>query len=350
MNYVALIAQAADYVRQYMREHNNPGLFYHNLIHTENVVAASSQIANHYQLDDEDFFVVQMAAWFHDIGYCTGGASNHEQRGADMAEVFLKEKNVEGKLIIAIRSCILATRMPQHPENLSEQILCDADLFHFGTKEFNERNKLLRKEAEATGHKEISKEDWRKSSVGFIQEHHYWTDYCQLLLNEKKKANINKLLQKEQPKTDPLAALIHKYEEEEQASESAPLHVKKKKKKKRPARGIETVFKISSGANQRLSTQADNKAHIMIQVNSIIISVVISLLLRRLDENRNLQIPSIMLISVNLITIIFSVLATRPRIPNGTFNQADIDDKKVNLLFFGNFYKMSLEDYASGML
>src|SRR6185295_6487621 len=111
-----------------------------------------------------------------------------------------------------------------------------------------------------------------------------------------------------------------------------------------------TVFKISSGANQRLSTQADNKAHIMIQVNSIIISVVISLLLRRLDEDKNLQIPCIMLISVNLITIIFSVLATRPRIPNGKFDQADIDEKKVNLLFFGNFYKMSLGDYASGML
>jgi len=124
----------------------------------------------------------------------------------------------------------------------------------------------------------------------------------------------------------------------------------KKKKQKKPKRGIETVFRISSGANQRLSTQADNKAHIMIQVNSIIISVVFSLMLRNLDENRNLRIPAIMLILVNVITIVFSVLATRPRIPGGKFEKADIDEKKVNLLFFGNFYKMSLEEYASGML
>jgi hypothetical protein len=42
-------------------------------------------------------------------------------------------------------------------------------------------------------------------------------------------------------------------------------------------------------------------------------------------------------------------LATRPNLPEGTFTQQDIDTRKVNLLFFGNFYKMSFEDYDSGM-
>ena len=351
MNYVAIIAQAAEYVRLYMQEHNNPKLFYHNQVHTENVVTATARLAAHYQLSDEDFFVVQMAAWFHDAGYCIGGPVQHEQRGADMARDFLLERNVDGSLIASVRNCILATQMPQHPENLLEKIVCDADLFHFGTRDFNGRNKLLRKETEAMENKTIHKDDWRKSSIEFMQQHHYWTDYSQEILNETKKENIDKLLESRVSSTDALTDLIHKYEKEDQLQETRPRKQKKnKKQKKRPERGIETVFRISSGANQRLSTQADNKAHIMIQVNSIIISVVISLLLRRLDENKNLQIPSILLISVNLVTIIFAILATRPRIPNGKFNQADIDDKKVNLLFFGNFYKMSLDEYASGML
>jgi hypothetical protein len=50
------------------------------------------------------------------------------------------------------------------------------------------------------------------------------------------------------------------------------------------------------------------------------------------------------------VTIVFSILATRPHIPEGKFTQADLDEKKVNLLFFGNFYQMSLEEYAGGML
>ena len=125
---------------------------------------------------------------------------------------------------------------------------------------------------------------------------------------------------------------------------------KKKDKKKDPGRGIDTVFRITSNNNQRLSTQADSKAHILIQVNSIIISVLLSLLLRKIEDHTNLEIPAIILLSVNLVTIIFSILATRPQIPTGTFSRADLEQKKVNLLFFGNFYRMNLEEYAAGML
>ena len=94
---------------------------------------------------------------------------------------------------------------------------------------------------------------------------------------------------------------------------------------------------------------ADNKSHILITVNSIIISVVVSLLLRKLDTNNYLTIPAIILLLVSLITIVLSILATRPNIPGGTFTQEEVDNKKTNLLFFGNFYKMSLESYDEGM-
>ena len=129
-----------------------------------------------------------------------------------------------------------------------------------------------------------------------------------------------------------------------------PPEKEKKNKKKDPGRGIDTVFRITSNNNQRLSSQADSKAHILIQVNAIIISVLLSLLLRKIEDHTNLAIPATLLLFVNLVTIIFSILATRPHIPPGTFTKADLDDKKVNLLFFGNFYRMSLEEYAGGML
>ena len=123
----------------------------------------------------------------------------------------------------------------------------------------------------------------------------------------------------------------------------------KKSKNERPDKGIETMFRVTAGNNQKLSNMADNKAHILISVNSIILSAVISLLLRKLDAHEELIIPTFILITVSLITIIFSILSTRPTIPRGTFTEKDIAEKKTNLLFFGNFYKMNLEQYTKGM-
>jgi hypothetical protein len=151
--------------------------------------------------------------------------------------------------------------------------------------------------------------------------------------------------------TDPVEKLVRKHLQVEEGREGPPAAEKgKKDKKKDPGRGIDTVFRITSNNNQRLSSQADSKAHILIQVNSIIISVLLSLLLRKIEDHTNLTIPAIILLTVNLVTIIFSILATRPHIPPGKFTQADLEEKKVNLLFFGNFYLMSLEEYAGGML
>ncbi|MFC0514362.1 Pycsar system effector family protein [Mucilaginibacter angelicae] len=113
--------------------------------------------------------------------------------------------------------------------------------------------------------------------------------------------------------------------------------------------GIETLLKVTASTDQRLSDMADNKAQILITVNSIIISAIISLLLRKLKDNSFLVLPSYLLLTVSLATMILAILSTRPSIPRGKFSTKDINDKKVNLLFFGNFYRMKLDDFAAGM-
>jgi hypothetical protein len=110
------------------------------------------------------------------------------------------------------------------------------------------------------------------------------------------------------------------------------------------------MFRITSTNHQRLSDMADNKAHIMISTTSIILSVILSILLRKLEDNPHLIIPTMILLIVCVVTMVFSILATRPSIPEGIFTTDDIKGKKVNLLFFGNFYRMNLDDYQRGML
>jgi Family of unknown function (DUF5706) len=121
------------------------------------------------------------------------------------------------------------------------------------------------------------------------------------------------------------------------------------KKSKHHLRGVQTMFKNSSSNHQRLSAMADNKAFIMITVNSIIISVAIGLFITNLGKTYHLIYPTVVILCVNLLAIVYSVLATRPNIPNGTFTKEQVDNKTVNLLFFGSYYKMDLKDYEYGI-
>ena len=115
------------------------------------------------------------------------------------------------------------------------------------------------------------------------------------------------------------------------------------------SKAIETLLQVTASNDHRLSDMADNKAQILITVNSIIISAIVSLVLKNLKDNKFLILPSYILLSVSLLTLILAILATRPSIPKGRFTNKDLVNKKVNLLFFGNFYRMKLDDYANGM-
>ncbi len=345
MNYEKLLEQVREYVPSYLKNHADPRLIYHNVAHTQNVVSAAIQIANHYQLNDEDFFIVCAAAWFHDTGYGID-LDNHEEKSVQITVDFFKEHKVSAATLDKITGCIRATKMPQKPSGILEQIVCDADLFHLGTDEFADGSKKLRKEMEALYGTTIDKNDWRERNIQLLETHEYHTDYCRLLHSEKKQRNQEKITNKQQGK--------HKEETQDikveiVATAQAEAKTKQKMNEKK-SKGVETMFRVSSGNQQRLSYQADSKAHIMISVNSIIISLLLSLLLRKIDEHPHQIIPAIVLLAVNLVTIVFAILATRPNVARGTFTPEEVQQRKVNLLFFGNFFKMDYDKYEDGMI
>ena len=128
------------------------------------------------------------------------------------------------------------------------------------------------------------------------------------------------------------------------------LKKKLKKVEGRPDRGIETMFRLTSRNHLQLSAMADNKANILISVNSIIISIIISGLIKTLDNHQHLIIPTYMILTINVVTIIFAILALRPNVTKGKFTRKDIEEKNTNLLFFGNFHGMKRNDYKWGMV
>jgi hypothetical protein len=98
-----------------------------------------------------------------------------------------------------------------------------------------------------------------------------------------------------------------------------------------------------------LSAIADNKANIMLSINAIIMSIAISSLIPNFNAHPELILPTFLLLAVCLGALIFAILSTRPKITKGEFTREDIAKKQTNLLFFGNFYNMKLEDFDWGM-
>ena len=200
-----IIDAAHQYVTTQYREHPHPNLVYHNLEHTKQVVAAVAQISAHYRLQDTDLLVVYIAAWFHDLGYLLGESKTHEEKGAALARDFLNVQKVPLNIQEQVTACIMATKMPQEPHNLLEEIVCDADLFNFGTKDFKKRTKVLHEEMELTHNKDIPGAIWTAETLRLLEEHHFHTAYCQALLQEQKEENISwlkKRLEKQEDKAE----------------------------------------------------------------------------------------------------------------------------------------------------
>ncbi|MEO6070572.1 MAG: Pycsar system effector family protein [Chitinophagaceae bacterium] len=349
MNHLPIVTEARDYVAGYLQEHANNKIVFHTLHHTEAVVEIAKQMCAYYELGNQDASIALVAAWFVNVGYYEA-YREHEESSAGLAEAFMKSAGVGDELIKEIKACLLATKMPLVPATLPQQIVCDAMLFHLAMPDFAEQNKWLRKEVSSLQPIPIDKNEWRASTIQFMEGHNYFTDYCKKHLAKKKKENLE-LMRKKQIAgalaIDPVTAILQKGPDP--ATINANGEKEEKKKDDRPERTIETMFRITSDKSQRLSDQSDTKSNIMISVNVIIISVLLTVLLPKLGDKEQFRIPVVMLLLVSLSTIIFSIIATRPRIPRGTFTHEELETKKTNLLFFGNFYKMKFEEYEEGM-
>lgn len=351
-----LLTRVQEYVSDLFRTRVKPEFVFHNLVHTQEVVAACEEMAEHYKLPDEDRLALAVAAWFHDSGYSKGSARDHEAESVKLATTFLQINNVSDSVIQKTTACIEATRIPQSPSSLASNIICDADLFHLGSADFFEKSKLLRRELNTTREEKISKKEWRKINIKFLEDHRYFTDYARKKLGGAKQEHLEEFLAKEKKNEEKPELKEEKKKEKKEKKDDAfspDDSGKKEKKEKDPTtkneRGISTMFRIMSNSQNTLSGMADSKANIMISVNSIIISIVISGLLTVVMANQHLVIPFFLMIIVCVSAIVFSILATRPKVTKGRFTEEDIHEKKVNLLFFGNFYNMNLDDYEWGM-
>ena len=351
---INILTTVEAYITQFFKENVPEQYVYHDLIHTQDVVRSCRQIGLAFGLPMEDLENLQIAAWFHDSGY-DKGPENHEERSAEYVAAFLENYNYPSQVVDIIKDCIKVTKLPQNPVGLLQQIICDADLSHLGEKNYWMRTARVRQELIVTHNKLMTEEEWIEFELAFMMGQNYHTKVAKDMYQKRKLKHIAQL-RKQQLRLNPdmsnVADDFFIFEKAEQKEKWKTLAKQSNQEIKHISvgRGVETMYRTTYNTHNNLSALADHKANLMLSINTIMISIIFSMLVPQLNNSPQLILPTVVLLTVCLTSIIFATLSTRPKVTTGEVTLDDIRNKRSNLLFFGNFYNMKLEDFQWGMM
>ena len=166
--------------------------YYHNYEHTLYVLDKAIEIGQHENCTAKEMELLSAAALWHDTGYINTYAG-HEEESCLLARQYLPEFGFSAEDITRICSMIMATKIPQSPQNKLEEIIADADLEYLGTKEAGKKADDFFKELHHLN-PSLTKAEWDKTQVSFLQQHHYFTGFCKANREPVKAAYLSNLL------------------------------------------------------------------------------------------------------------------------------------------------------------
>jgi len=324
-----LVDMAEGFVRD-LFEHQVPKEYtYHSIEHTMRVVRKLKELAANTGCTEENQEILALSALFHDTGF-SKSYDNHEEESKAIATNFLRGHNFPEEKIILITGCIDSTKMSSMPSNRLQMLIKDADTSSLGSRNFFEYTEYLREELNCVKGEHIDEMGWNYINLQFMKDHRYYTEAGRMRFGPMKKQNLKEVerklgLRKQQGKQKSKLVTIG-------SSKSA-----------------QTQFKTALRNHIDLSSIADNKANTMLSVTSLIISLAIPILGTKLNDYPNLLYPTIILLFVCVTAITYATLAIRPIVMKGVTSMEDINQKKANLFFFGNFFKMKYSDYEDGI-
>jgi predicted metal-dependent HD superfamily phosphohydrolase len=342
----ALVQQARAAVEPLLKNDLDPRLTYHSLAHTAYVVKQAHALADAAKLPPADTELLLVAAWFHDTGYLDT-YDGHEYKSMARAEAWLREKQVEPARIEVIKSLIRATHRNEEVTTELEKMMVDADMSNLAAEDFRSRAELIRTEWELCLGKSYTNPEWAELQLDFMLGHKYQSEAGKDRYKKALKTNI-----------------------EDQRDYLKKTEKKAKKKEKKatdtfaePKRGIETMFRTMYSNHMKLSDMADKKASMMIQLNAVILSVIITYFGAKSSSlattggtsfirNPILAVPMGILLCTALGSVISAILSAQPDVTSFKWlkrNPEIATNRRVNLLFFGQFTKLSLQRFQEGM-
>lgn len=329
------VKKASDYIFNLFKNNLADELVYHNFNHSSDVVKYVEELAEHYEIDDREKEALLIAAWFHDAGYINK-YKGHEKESVKIFYEFAQKNNYNNERNKLIEDLIMSTCHDKKASGLLEEILHDADIISIGSDTFFEKAELLRVEWERFLDKKFSDVEWAEIQVNFLVSTQFYTEFAQKKYGKERDSNIQK--------------------QRERFSKVKNKKETKGIKNRKLGRGIETMYRSTYNTHINLSSIADAKANMMISINTIIMSVIITLVGsgftftgQSFVENIRFTVPIMVLLLSALLSVIFAILSARPEVTSKYVDKEKIKEKKTSVLFFGNFVNITLEDFISNL-
>jgi hypothetical protein len=308
-------------------------LIYHGFRRSRELVEAGKQIGKGAKLTSEDLTVVLLSAWFNDAAYAVA-RNGVRGRNAELARAFLAERDQPPKLVDAVVACLENAEDEESRDGPAREVLHDALFARLSGKNFVEDAELFRLEEERRTGKRYSDVAWAERCASLFASHPFRTRYAQLEYNGQRAANlvrVNKLLRK--------------------AKEEAEARTEQEAKvSKGTGKMIGDLFHYLTRNQLQLLSIAVRRTSTLIHVNAIMISLVVALLLRQLDKHRYLLVPTLALLTVNLLTIFLSVRAMRwGNHRRRQLLREEVPAHDANLFIFTGDVDVSFPDYEERM-
>jgi uncharacterized protein len=166
-------------------------LTYHGIHHTLDVLYMAEDLCYAEKISPYQTLLVKTASLYHDAGF-TIGTQEHESLGCEIVRAYLPRYDYTAAEIDSICGMIMATRIPQTPKNILEEIICDADLDYLGRDDFPQIGDTLFAELKAYNVLRSVK-DWNRLQVNFLENHRFFTRTNRARRNPQKQRHLEEL-------------------------------------------------------------------------------------------------------------------------------------------------------------
>jgi hypothetical protein len=329
-----IIRAAGQHVFDLFRAANgDASLVYHGFKRTRELLDDVKDIAKGNKLDGAEGQVLQLSAWFHGAGHLSPNGGSRE-KSIELARTFLAQQGQPDSLVDAVVACLEGANGAPTSQGLAPDVLHDALLAPIARKSYIEEAELLRLEEEKRTGKSYSDVEWTQDRIDFLQKHSYRTRWAQLEYDGGRAKNLVRLHKR-----------LRKQQEESRAQEAGGA-----KDAKSLGKVVESVFADLTRNQLKMLSIADRRTSTMIHVNAIMISLLVALVLRKLEEQSALLAPTVLLVAVNLTVIVVSVFSLRAgRRQLQTYPRDEIAAHDANPLIVTNEVDQSLHEYVERM-
>lgn len=337
-----ILQKAGDYLKTIFDQRQQAKLVFHNYSALNNALQLAKEICINENASTEETETAILATGFYYAGFVLD-YNQPEVAGKKQLQVFLNSENIPAETIGSVLKSIDAISGKSMASRRTDQIAADAIVVSTYIKDYSERHQLLKLEREFIQSLVLDRGEWAQLQLQELLQLKLHTAYARQQFEPALVQNIllhKQRIEKEQRNLQKTA--------QNEINSKAPF---KNIEENLPLRTMQTFFRANYRNHINLSAIADNKANIMISVNSILISVLITFLSYRNISTSNpmILLPVVIFLVTGLASLTFAILSARPKVTNLNANNQELSEVRKNIVFFGNFVTLKLDQYEEAM-